>query len=630
MKNETKQRLKSAVSILLMLAVVITGAFAYFTATDSKKNVFTIGNVDIVLHEDDWTEPDENGDSQHIDGDNINVLPGDKISKAPYIENTGDNNAWVYMTIGIPTIQRDTSRADDLAISFTNTNIPVEAYALQEGYGNVDGSQAMWDAYFADKSDDKFGTAVTDETALLNRVELFNLPDIDSGWTQLGEVFKSEDGFNYYVFSYNDVIEPTSNTTPVIEWVQLNPALTQSEDVLFNPDTATVAYFVRNDIGESAAQEIYGAQTDYEYAGAIEPDYVPEQDDAYYVSNADALLTFNATSSKWEVESTEENPVDEDLIPNTILNKTATVIDPQADPDPNHAPPVYGDEWEDDDYIYKYGYFRNNSSKISWMRQESPVTGWGVQVKVPTKKEYIPMKNEIWGKPVTDAYNCYANCSSLEKAPILSRNLIIMTNAFQNCTQLINGPKIPTSVEYFNYAFYRCVNLKIAPDTSEATNIKTFNQTFSFCKSLTEPCIIPSSATSVVNAFYYCSALLTSPELPEGVVNMDGMFEGCNSLRTSPSTLPSSIQSMVRAFADCPALEICPDMSKVTKVTDMSGVFVGCSELTGTVRIPASATNLNLCFQNTVQPITMEYYSSCSAAANYSAPSNVTKVCIDA
>ena len=576
MKTETKQRFKSAVSILLMLAVVITGAFAYFTATDSKKNVFTLGDVDIVLHEDDWTEPDENGDSQHIDGDNLNILPGDKITKAPYIENTGDNNAWVYMTIGIPTIQRDTSRADDLAISFKNTNIPVEAYALQEGYGNVDGSQAMWDAYFADKSDDKFGTVVTDETALLNRVELFNMPNLGSGWTQLGEVFKSEDGFNYYVFAYNNTVEPTAKTTPVIEWVQLNPALTQNEDVLFSPDDAIVDYFARNDIGESAAQEIYGAQADYEYAGAIEPDYVPEQDDAYYVSNAGAMLTFNATSSQWEVESTEENPVDEDLIPDSILNqKTQVVISNIIVPEPDPAPNlevVNGTVWEDDYYIYKY----NNlySSYMSNWVSNTNLQGWGARVKDPSLDWYPTMKSTIGGKPVTCGASCYSKCTNLIEAPVQSINLTNMGGAFENCTSLTTAPVIPENV----------------------TNLST---AFKNCSSLLESPIIPDKVDNISGAFSDCTSLTTASNVPSSVTQMGSTFQNCKALVQLPDmSKATNVTNMASAFEGCTLITETPDLSNCSKLDSLQSTFKNCSALTKVSILPDSISNLRWAFQN--------------------------------
>ena len=709
MQQSTKKRLKSVVSVLLMLAIAITGALAYFTASDSKKNVFTIGNVDILLHEDDWTE-NEDGDSNHINGDNINVLPGDKISKAPYIENVGDNNAIVYMTIGIPTFQKNNSRPDSYAIAFDNTNIPVNAYAVQEMYGNLTDVNEIWDAYCQNEAADMFGTAVTDEAALLDRIELFNLPaDVGSGWTQLGEVFKSEDGFNYYTFAYNTVIEPTAKTSEIIEWVQLNPALTENNDVLFSAgDNGTgfyapvMNYYSKNNIGADKAAEIYGVPREgdivldgmqggildeegnlipdtpsedipsmykYEYAGAIKLDYVPEQDDAYYVSNANAMLTFNATSSQWEVIDEEENPIDTDLIPDTILNKETYIINPATfDPDPDHATPQIGDEWEDDDYIYKYGYEYNRT----YWRQSSK--GWGVGVKDTTKTSYGPIKREIWGEPVESLNSTFFGCSSLIEAPEIPANVInvvdtfygcsslttatklpesitSLSNTFSGCHSLIKAPEIPESVTIMAGAFTSCKSLTTAPKIPDG--VTNMSNTFSGCTSLTLVPNIPDSVTNmsytfyncplttvpdISNAinltnmsctFYNCTSLIVAPKLPNSVTNMSNTFMNCSSLVTVPN-IPNSVTNMNCTFINCTSLTTVPDMSNVTELTNMTSSFNNCPLLTGTIRIPATVTEIDKCFYRTTKDITMEYYSSCTAAANYSATSNITKVCIDA
>jgi hypothetical protein len=61
----------------------------------------------------------------------------------------------------------------------------------------------------------------------------------------------------------------------------------------------------------------------------------------------------------------------------------------------------------------------------------------------------------------------------------------------------------------------------------------------------------------------------------------------------------------------------------------MQSTFQNCIRLTGIVRIPSSVTNMKSCLNSTRKSITMEYYSSCTAAASCAVPSNVTKICID-
>ena len=104
-------------------------------------------------------------------------------------------------------------------------------------------------------------------------------------------------------------------------------------------------------------------------------------------------------------------------------------------------------------------------------------------------------------------------------------------------------------------------------------------------------------------AFSYCPNLEKAPLLSKYTTDLTYSFHGCKSLKEAP-TIPNSVIRMYRPFSSC-------------------------TQLTGTVNIPGGVTDLTYCFFNTVQPITMEYYSSCAAAVNYSAPSNVTKVCVD-
>ena len=52
---------------------------AYFTSKDEVVNKFTMGNVDIALHESDW-DPDE--------GDGENMFPGYTVYKNPTVKNT--------------------------------------------------------------------------------------------------------------------------------------------------------------------------------------------------------------------------------------------------------------------------------------------------------------------------------------------------------------------------------------------------------------------------------------------------------------------------------------------------------------------------------------------------------------
>ena len=108
--NKTKQKKRTIVSLLLIGAILIGGAFAFLTAQDSKTNVFTIGNISINLVEN--FDADGDGVTEKYES-NIktpptreNIIPGVDIVKEPYVENTSNNPGRLYMTVKVPTLQR--------------------------------------------------------------------------------------------------------------------------------------------------------------------------------------------------------------------------------------------------------------------------------------------------------------------------------------------------------------------------------------------------------------------------------------------------------------------------------------------------------------------------------------------
>ncbi len=77
----------------LGLVVLTGGVFAYFTDVEEKENVFTIGSVNIDLIEEKWDEEEPDHDP---------LVPGESIAKDPKVENTGVNDAYVYLEITVP------------------------------------------------------------------------------------------------------------------------------------------------------------------------------------------------------------------------------------------------------------------------------------------------------------------------------------------------------------------------------------------------------------------------------------------------------------------------------------------------------------------------------------------------
>lgn len=93
MKAKMK-KIIAAAAVLVCIAVGVQSTIAYFTATDTATNVITTGNIKIKLHEQHQTD-----DGLQPFKDVIGVVPGDNVSKIVTVENTGNNPAWVRISI---------------------------------------------------------------------------------------------------------------------------------------------------------------------------------------------------------------------------------------------------------------------------------------------------------------------------------------------------------------------------------------------------------------------------------------------------------------------------------------------------------------------------------------------------
>ena len=94
-----KKKLLSIAIVVSVLAVAAMGTLAYFTDTDTAHNEITMGNVGIVLHEED-------GEGNAFE-DPIGVMPGDEIAKVVTVENDGANAVWVRVFITLALTDAD-------------------------------------------------------------------------------------------------------------------------------------------------------------------------------------------------------------------------------------------------------------------------------------------------------------------------------------------------------------------------------------------------------------------------------------------------------------------------------------------------------------------------------------------
>lgn len=86
----SKNKMKAAIlASALAGCLTIGGISAYFTDADTKTNVFTVGKVAIELTEPSWEPPTD-------------ITPEQEMKKDPQVENTGINDAYIFVEVTVP------------------------------------------------------------------------------------------------------------------------------------------------------------------------------------------------------------------------------------------------------------------------------------------------------------------------------------------------------------------------------------------------------------------------------------------------------------------------------------------------------------------------------------------------
>lgn len=157
-----KKKITTIFLCAALFAIVAIGAsLAYFTDTDSAKNVFTVGNIDIELNEtakvtDANGEDVANAVNKNDNGgySYSNLMPTYKLTKEPVIKNTGKNEAYVRVAVVMNNVTPINNAIDDAyeAKNYTNEQIQAVYDKVFDGWGisytkrNVNGhnDRRMW------------------------------------------------------------------------------------------------------------------------------------------------------------------------------------------------------------------------------------------------------------------------------------------------------------------------------------------------------------------------------------------------------------------------------------------------------------------------------------------------------
>lgn len=228
--TNAKKNKKNVVALFVIFAVLIAGAFAFLTATDSKINRFEIGTADVQVLEPSWSEADENGNDVPDAAENIGSL--DKLTKDPQVQNTGSINQWLYASVQIPK-------------------------STAPHYGYEDGEKVL----IEDTETEVFDLLKLDSDS--EYVKGVRTGTLSSEWTLIGADTSADDSVTYY-YAYNSAVAPNGLTTKLFDAVQLKDFASSEYD----EDTETYA-----GIEESTQNVIvnaYGIQSDDSASSALE------------------------------------------------------------------------------------------------------------------------------------------------------------------------------------------------------------------------------------------------------------------------------------------------------------------------------------------------------------------------
>ena len=96
-----KKKLMTVLALVLVIAMSVAGTYAYLTSTDTVKNTFTVGNVQIKLDEAK-ANPDGSlvEGAARVDANSYKLLPGHKYNKDPMVTVLkGSESSYVKMTV---------------------------------------------------------------------------------------------------------------------------------------------------------------------------------------------------------------------------------------------------------------------------------------------------------------------------------------------------------------------------------------------------------------------------------------------------------------------------------------------------------------------------------------------------
>ena len=623
MRKSKKQLLRTLIACGLVVSVAAGGTVAYLTDAETATNTFTVGKVKIDLEEPGYP----GNDSDEVK----NIIPNQEIVKDPQIENTGNNDALVFIRVEIP----------------------------QETFTDED-----------------------DGTGEQKKQDLFRLKGVSDQWEPLRtETVAGEDGKakTSYVYGYKKTLGKDATTDKLFQKVQMKNAvesdlsgnvedivvtacaiqatdipdvnLTPGSDGNLSKDVLDQVYTIflnqsgnqtsrpadegnRNQTGKlgKISYELDGGTladgslTEY---GSADYGYAPPEptkEGFVFAGWSPASIPVDSTGNITFTAQWEENSVE--LLNGRSINvkmkklagtgsatyeteDTAITAIQRTDEKPTEAVMADANSLISTNASAEpvYAWFENGVIKW-WSEAKDVNAGKSLSYLCYKMRNLTDISglNEWQTGNVTYMSCMFYGCSRLTDLTPLTNwqtgNVTDMSNVFDGCSHIVSLDPLSNwqtgKVTNMYRMFEDCSNLTglVGLADWDTGNVTNMMEVFSGCRQLTDLTPLTNWQTSNVTymsyMFYSCSNLTGLVGLADwdtgNVTYMKSMFSYCSQLTDlTPLTnwQTGKVTDMSYMFYNCSKLtDLTPLINWQTgKVTDMSYMFANCAKLTNTVGI---------------------------------------------
>ena len=194
-------------------------------------------------------------------------------------------------------------------------------------------------------------------------------------------------------------------------------------------------------------------------------------------------------------------------------------------------------------------------------------------------------------------------------------------------------PGFQWTTENMSRAFYNCTSLN--QSIQIPNGVVDMSSTFEGCTSLDQNILIPNGVTNMYNTFSRCFNLNQNIKIPNSVTNMVEAFNSCNNLNQNIQ-IPNGVTAIPSAFYACTSLN--QNILIPNSVTNMSSTFESCTSLNQNIQIPNSVVNMvdtfyncsslnqNILIPNSVTNMSGTFYACTSFNQAIQIPNSVTAI----